>query len=354
MTATATLPPEAKRVIALIRDVMQRKPPQRWMWGDALLGYALHLWDEQMQTEEFTPLLMAYCDHYVQHPPNVDYADRAAPALITYAMQKKTGNPRYAALTEQVLQYIRTSPRILGDAVNHLGKSLEGRFYPQSIWVDSLMMFGLFPALYAKDSGDQALLDFAARQPRIYAGYMQDKDSHLWYHSYWVKAGRHHPKGPVFWGRGNGWVMAALPRMLDLIGTGHPEYEAIQRIFRQTAQAVLACENQDHSYSTLLTQTSYRELSATALIAAGLMHGARRGDLPEEAGERGMASFKTVAQAIGEDDQGLYLPEISAPTIPLHVLPALCYRLTPRGRNYSYGLAAALFSAMEAARATQR
>lgn len=342
--------PDVQAVLALIRDVVRRRPPRRWMWGDALYGFALSEWDDAMGTQEFTPLLVAYCEHFLQHPPTVDYADRAAPALITHAVQRKTGDRRFEALTQDVLDYIQHAPRVLGDAVNHLGKSPEGRFYPQSIWVDSLMMFSLFPAIYARDAGDTELLAFAARQPAIYADFMQSPETGLWYHSYWVKARRHHPRGPVFWGRGNGWVMAALPRILDILGPGHPEHARILAILQSTAEALLERQNSDHSFSTLLTQASYRELSATALIAAGLMHGARKGYLPREHAQRGRLAFQTASAAIRRERQGLCLPEVSAPTIPLHLFPSLGYRLTPRGKNLSYGLAAALFAAIEAAR----
>lgn len=349
MSASLPLSDAIARSLALCREVVARgKAPRKWMWGDALFGYALSEYDRLHGSQEFTPALTAYCDHYLQNPPHVDYADRAAPALITYAMQKLPGNGRFVPLTDAVLQYIRQAPRILGDAVNHLGHSLEGRLYPQSIWVDSLMMFGLFPALYAREQGDAELLAFAARQPRIYSGFMQSPEHRLWYHSYWVRARRPHPGGELFWGRGNGWVMAALPRMLDIIGPENPEYDQMLRIFQDTAEALIPLENPDHSYNTLLRQPSYRELSATALIAAGLMHGARAGYLAPDRAERGAKSYLAVTAAISEDDEGLYLPEISAPTIPLQLFPGLCYRLTPRGRNWSYGLAALLFAAMEA------
>lgn len=337
-----------EKVERLLSDVTGRMAsPMRWMWGQALLGYALFTLDEARGTEEFAPLLTAFCDHYAAHPPAIDYADRAAPALITYAMQKKTGRGDYAALTSRVLDYIQNAPRVLGDAVNHLGTSLEGRFYPKSIWVDSLMMFSVFPAIYGRETGDQALLDFAARQPRIYSGFMQDEKDKLWYHSYWVKAGRHHPRAKLFWGRGNGWVVAALPMILEQLGDKHPEATGILRIYRETVDAVLKHENPDHTFNTVLNQKSYRELSATALIAAGLLQGARLGYLPPAYQKRGEAMFHAVVSAIGQDEKGMYLPEVSAPTIPLHVLPGLCYRLTPKGRNLSYGLAALIFAAVE-------
>ncbi len=339
--------PGFDKVLRLCRDVAARRDPKmRWMWGEALFGYALSGLDALRGTEEFTPFLTAYCDYWAEHVPPIDYADRAAPALITYAMQKKTGNQAYARLTQKVLDYIRYEPRLIDDAVNHLGKSLEGRFYPKSIWVDSLMMFSVFPALYAADNGDQELLDFAARQPRIYSRYMQSPGRKLWYHSYWVKAGRPHPRGDVFWGRGNGWVVCALPMIMDSIGPGHPEFEGIRAILGDTVAAVVPLQNPDGTFNTIFGKRSYPELSATALIAAGILHAVKNGYLDQKFLPAGQKAFRAVVDSIGEGPEGMYMPLISAPTIPLHLFPGLCYRVTPRGRNWPYGLAAAAFAAI--------
>lgn len=317
--------PELLRVKELC-DYLSRTldPKMKWMWGEALLGYAMVLLDEYLGREDYTAFLTAYCDYYVAYPPRVDYVDTAAPALITYSMQKKTGNAAYARLTERVLDYIRHEPRILGDAVNHLGKSPEGKFYPKSIWVDSLMMFAVFPALYARENGDQELLQFAARQPRLYAGYMQDPVRHLWYHSYWVKAQKPYPGRGIFWGRGNGWVMAALPMLLDLIGEENEEAGQIKLLLRQTSEAFLPCQQPDGAFTTFLGKRSYAEQSATALIAAGPLHGVRRGYLPEEpyraAGEK---AFQAVLRHLGKTPEGqVYLDGISAPPSPCKSSPA--------------------------------
>lgn len=47
----------------------------------------------------------------------------------------------------------------------------------------------------------------------------------------------------------------------------------------------------------------------------------------------------------GED--GVYMTEISGPTIPLPIFPRLGYKLVPRGENWSYGIAALIFAAIE-------
>ncbi len=335
-------------------------PRMKWMWGEALLGYALSELDGYLGQDRYLGFLKGYCEYWKTHAPRVDQADTSAPALITWSVYRRTGDEGCRQLTERVLDYIRNQPRILDDAVNHLGSSPEGRFYPKSIWVDSIMMFSVFPAIYASDTGDSALLDFAARQPMLYSGYMQDPSEGLWYHSYWVRARTHYPRRAIFWGRGNGWIVCALPMLLDRLPAGHPAKDGILRIFRTTAAALLPLQREDGFFDTVLARQqsrrpsgaqaclgeNYREASATALIASGFMHGARRGWLGQEFAEAGKKAFKTVVNTLEDTPLGLSMPDISAPTIPLPVFPLAGYRFIPRGHDWSYGVAALIFAAI--------
>ncbi|NLE96544.1 MAG: hypothetical protein GX596_00945, partial [Propionibacterium sp.] len=213
-----------------------REPVLEWMWGPALLGHALSELDLHLGEDRYLPWLERYADHHLQRMPAITYSDHVAPALITWALLRR-GMERFAPLTDAALDYIRHAPRAVDDAVNHLGSSSWNWIYPKSVWVDSLMMFAVFPALYGRATGDDALLGFAARQPAQYAARMQDPSTRLWHHSYWVRLGRAYPG--VFWGRGNGWVIAALPMLLDAIGEDHPERARILELLAGTSEALL-------------------------------------------------------------------------------------------------------------------
>ncbi len=321
-------------------------PKMKWMWGEALLGYALDELDRANGTEKYTDFLTRYCDYWVERDPAVDQSDTAAPGLITYAMYKRTGNAGYKRLTDKVLDYIRNEPRLYLDCLNHLGSSSKAKIYPKSVWIDSVMMFSVFTSLYASETGDRELIDFAARQPKQYASMMLDEKTGLWSHSYWVKRAKRFPKS-VFWGRGNGWVIAAFPMILDNIGTDHPEAGEIIRLLSKTSESLLGLMNADGTFNTLLTHSSYRELSATALISAGWLHGVRCGYLDEKFREPALRALAAVIDAIEIGEDGVFMPEISGPTIPLPLLPKLGYKLIPTGRNWSYGIAALIFAAIE-------
>lgn len=339
-----------KRIIDLADSVVRQiDPKMKWMWGEALLGYSLTELDAFLGEDRYFDFTRGYCDYWVAHQPRVDQADTSAPALITYAMQKRTGNKDYAKLTGRVLDYIKNEPRIMDDAVNHLGNSPEGKLYPKSIWVDSLMMFSVFPARYASEQGDSELLDFAARQPGLYSGYMQDQVKKLWYHCYWVKQKTHYPKKEIFWGRGNGWVIAALPMILHYLPEDHSERPSIIKVLKETSEALLPYQREDGYWETVFNKKgkTYREASATALIACGWLQGVREGYLDEKYREPALKAFKAVVDNFYEKDGEWYMPEISGPTIAIQAIPYLGYKFTPKKPNWSYGLAAIFMAAIQ-------
>ena len=323
------------------------EPKMKWMWGEALLGYALDELDRENGKNDYTAFLKEYVAYWAKVDPAVDQSDTAAPGLITYAVYKRTGDAESKRLTDKVLDYIRNEPRLYLDCLNHLGSSKKAKLYPKSVWIDSVMMFSVFTSLYAKENGDSELLEFAARQPSQYAKMMLDEKSGLWAHSYWVKKGSAYPKKNIFWGRGNGWVICAFPMILDNIGKEHPKAPEIIEIYEKTSHALRASMNSDYTFNTLLKHRSYRELSATALIAAGWLHGVREGYLDESFAEPALRAFEACAKAIEESDEGVYMPEISGPTIPLPLFPKLGYTAVPLGKNWSYGVAAMIFVAIE-------
>ncbi|PFG69194.1 unsaturated rhamnogalacturonyl hydrolase [Propionibacteriaceae bacterium ES.041] len=343
-----TTPDPLRTAIALCDDLTARDLAQgqirRWSWGPALLGFAL------TEMEAYAPghyddWLGAWAEHHLTHPPRIDQSDMAAPALITHPLGRRTDDPRLAELTERVVHYLRHEPRLVDDVTNHLGPSAIGRLYPRSVWVDSLMMFGVFAAIRGRDRGEADLVELAARQPEQYARLLQDERTGLWAHAWWAGRRKPYPQG-VFWGRGNGWVLAALPMIVEAIGVAHPRADAIAGLLGRTSSAMVARQRPDGAFNTLLSQPSYRELSATALAAAGWFSGVRLGLLPASYREPAELALAAVTAAVHTERGQWVLPEISGPTIPLPLFPRTGYLLVPRGANWDYGVAAFVFAAI--------
>lgn len=92
------------------------------------------------------------------------------------------------------------------------------------------------------------------------------------------------PNGqPQFWGRGNGWVMAAMADALQALPAGSPRADQYAAVLTRMASAIAPLQGSDGMWRTsLLDPASYPapETSATALITYALAYGVRSGRLP--------------------------------------------------------------------------
>ena len=57
-------------------------------------------------------------------------------------------------------------------------------------------------------------------------------------------------------------------------------------------------------------------------------------------------AFEAVVDSLEMKDGLLSMPLISAPTIAIQLIPYLGYKYTPRGNDWTYGLAALFFAAL--------
>lgn len=158
-----------------------------WQWGQALFLYGLSLIDTEFHQEKYTDYLAKYYESHITKGYRVNTSDTAAPALGALYLANKTKEPKYTAIVDRVRRYFDEAPKVVEDMPNHLGSGIESYIYPKSIWVDSLMMYGVFTSWYAKEKGDIDLMKFAMKQPRLFAKYLLDKEENLFYHAYWTK-----------------------------------------------------------------------------------------------------------------------------------------------------------------------
>ena len=338
------------RAIELADASIERFDPAglKWMWGEALYTYALSLLDEALGEDRYLDFNRAYLDAHMAKGYRVDQSDTMAPGLTAWAVYRKTGEEKYLTVVERVLDYLKNSERVLEYMPNHLGSSPEGKLYPKSVWVDSVMMYGVFASWYGRDANDPDIYDFARRQPELFARYLQDPEDKLFYHCYWTKSGHTYPKHKLFWGRGNGWVIGGLPLAIDHFNPESPERDQAIAILRETSAALLPYQRDDGWFETVLNRPgkTYVESSATALIASGWMQGVAEGYLDERYLAPGLKAYRTVIDSLEMKDGLLSMPLISAPTIAIQLIPYLGYKFTPRGNDWTYGLAALFFAAL--------
>lgn len=111
--------------------------------------------------------------------------------------------------------------------------------------------------------------------------YLYDTSCGLYFHGYDFK-GRHN-YGRVHWARGNSWYTCGIMELIGLIPIEPGLRQYFLDTFRAQVDALCACQAGDGMWHTILDDpASYKESSATAAFAYGMLKGVRLGFLPAQ------------------------------------------------------------------------
>ncbi|MDR2674002.1 MAG: DUF2264 domain-containing protein [Opitutaceae bacterium] len=169
-------------------------------------------------------------------------------------------------------------------------------------WCDALYMHPPVWARLAKITGDPKYLDEMDRLYQASAGYLYDKDEHLFFRD---KNYMPHDKDfkPVrvkngsdvrflerngkkmFWSRGNGWVFAGLPRIMDYIPKDDARRAKYEALFKDMAARIRELQPADGLWRMGLLDPAahgHGEESGSAFFVYGLAWGVRTGLLDGE------------------------------------------------------------------------
>jgi rhamnogalacturonyl hydrolase YesR len=179
--------------------------------------------------------------------------------------------------TRERFDYILAHP---SDAAGLEFTQPKGKAQELWSWCDSLFMGPpTWLRLYAA-TDDARYLDFAVTNWWRTTDFLYDPDTHLFFRdsTFFTKHAANGQK--VFWSRGNGWVFAALPRMLQYLPANHPDRPRFEQLFRDMAGEVAACQQDDGLWhASLLDPDSYPlpEASGSSFFVYGLAWGVNQG-----------------------------------------------------------------------------
>ncbi|MBC8128237.1 MAG: DUF4861 family protein [Gloeobacteraceae cyanobacterium ES-bin-144] len=174
-------------------------------------------------------------------------------------------------------------------------------------WCDALFMAP--PAwlrLYAA-TGDKRYLDLAVDHWWRTSDYLYDKEEHLYFRdsTYFDKREANGKK--VYWGRGNGWVMGGLVRMLQYLPANHASRARFEEQFKDMCAKLLTCQQADGLWrASLLDPENYplKEASSSGFNAYAFAWGVNQGLLDrgkyEPAVRKAWSALVACVQADGK------------------------------------------------------
>jgi rhamnogalacturonyl hydrolase YesR len=158
-------------------------------------------------------------------------------------------------------------------------------------WCDALFMAPPTMALVSEATGDTRYLDLVSTMWWETYDYLYDQEEHLWYRDgrYVIQPDGSGPRTPagekIFWGRGNGWVLAGLARVLEHMPADYPERPRFEELMREMATRLIQVQGEDGLWrSSLLDPEEYPapEASSSGFFAFGLAWGINNGVLDAE------------------------------------------------------------------------
>jgi unsaturated rhamnogalacturonyl hydrolase len=177
---------------------------------------------------------------------------------------------------------------------------------------------------------------------------LYDKTRHLYFRdqTYLHKTD---PRGnPVFWSRGNGWVMAGLARTLEYMPANEPDRARYETQLRQMAAAVVPLQDPASGlwHSDLLDAQDYPqpETSGSALITFALAWGVNHGLLSRAGYQPVIAkAWRGLVDQIYQNGRLGNIQQTGAG--PAHYLP---------GSSYNYGVGAFLLAGAQVEELAER
>jgi unsaturated rhamnogalacturonyl hydrolase len=143
-------------------------------------------------------------------------------------------------------------------------------------WCDALFMAPPVLARMSEATGDRRYLDYMDHEWRLTSDSLYDPQEHLFFRDSRYFAKREQNGEKIFWARGNGWVMGAFAKVLEVMPPDYPSRPKYIAQYREMAARVASLQGKDGLWrSGLLDPAAYDlpEVSGSAFFTYSLAWG---------------------------------------------------------------------------------
>lgn len=182
-------------------------------------------------------------------------------------------------------------PKILLNVKSNLNMLVNTPQINEWWWIDAIQMGMPGFAKMGKLTGEQKYFDKMwqmyeyTRNQHGEHGMFNQKDG-LWWRDQDFDPPYKEPNGEdCYWSRGNGWVYAALVRVLDEIPANEVHRQDYINDFLTMSKAIKACQREDGFWNVSLHDPNHfggKELTGTSLFVYGMAWGIRNGLLDRD------------------------------------------------------------------------
>lgn len=157
-------------------------------------------------------------------------------------------------------------------------------------WIDAIQMaMPVYSKMY-KLTGEKEYMDYAMKlytwsRDTCGNGLFNVEEGLWWRDADYVPPYKEKDGQNCYWSRGNGWVYAALVKVLSDIGPKNEYYEPLLKDFLLMSDAIRKCQREDGFWNvSLVSPVTFggKELTGTALFLYGMACGIQQGILDKD------------------------------------------------------------------------
>jgi unsaturated rhamnogalacturonyl hydrolase len=176
--------------------------------------------------------------------PRLNHADDHVIGQMYLSLYLKLHDPKMMAPTKTQFDQLMTIP--------------DDPAKPVWWWCDALYMGPDTWAKLYKATGNKAYLEYIDREWWVTSKLLYDPAQHLYFRDATFLDKKEKNGQPLFWSRGNGWVLAGLARVLQDMPADYPTRQKYVDQYQQMAKRIAALQGSDGLWRTgLLDQSSY-------------------------------------------------------------------------------------------------
>lgn len=259
-----------------IRTFLDRTAEKRG-WVRAAFYVGLNRWQETSPRPEFETALYDMAEENKWRlGDRFWHADDQAIAQVYLELDGADVAPTREAFD----RVLALNPQNSLEFVKPKSDQSEGGCQQRWCWCDALFMAPPAWAALSRVTGDERYSDYAVREYLATQDYLFDTEEKLFYRDSRFFDQRSEFGNKIFWGRGNGWVFAGLPLLLEQLPDDHDARAGLLETYREMARTFKAIQTDAGLWAPSLLDYEHDpspETSGSAFVLFGLAWGVNRG-----------------------------------------------------------------------------
>ncbi|MFK7959608.1 MAG: glycoside hydrolase family 88 protein [Phycisphaerales bacterium] len=246
-----------------------------WDWHEAAFAIGLVQWAD---TTDDAAIVAWAAERFAAMDytlgPRIHMADDHAIGAAYQHLARITGDPSILAATHAGMRSFMEQPQ---NESLEWGRGIHDREWA---WCDALFMAPPTLAATTEFTDDPAFMERADRLWWKTTDYLYNADDGLFHRDSRYFTQRDAGGRLIYWSRGNGWVIAGLVRMLEILPDDHPSRGRYIALLQEMSAALAACQREGgHWSSSLLGDPAppTPESSGTAFFCFAMARGIREG-----------------------------------------------------------------------------